>query len=153
MPEWMLNAQEIRMSCSTWAAIWTLVASAIAAVAASIGNLVANRRTARLQAQLDFVNVQLKDFYGPLLAAVKASEQAWVIFKDHYKSEASSDLFWDPEHPPTREARIAYQHWTETVFHLTKRWPKSSPLEVLVHAGGTTGMRNAEWGKGAAFAD
>lgn len=104
------------MTGATWAAVWALVASVVAAVAASVSNLAANRRMARLQSHLDFVNAQLKDFYGPLLATSEALEQAWVIFRDHYKSEASSDLFWDPEHPPTREARAIYQNWAETIF-------------------------------------
>jgi hypothetical protein len=104
------------MGSSAWAAVWALVVSVIAAIVAAVSNLWVNRRTARLQSHLDFVNAQLRDFYGPLLATAEASEQAWVIFRDHYKSEPGSDLFWNPKNPPTREARAAYHHWVETIF-------------------------------------
>lgn len=97
-----------------WAAVWTVIVSAIAAIVASASNLVAKRRINRLQSQLNFVNEQLKDFYGPPLATAEACEQAWVAFKLGYKNDNRN--FWSKDNPPTREQKVAYQHWIRTIF-------------------------------------
>jgi len=100
-----------------WAAVWTLIASVIAAAMASLAAFVANRRTDRLRGQLEYVSTQLREFYGPLLAIAETSEQAWTTFKTRYNPEASPEAnFWDPAHSPSREARAAYKHWMHAVF-------------------------------------
>lgn len=105
------------MTGPSWAAVWTLIVGAIAAAVASITTFIANRRRDRLRGQLSFVNSQLREFYGPLLAIVETSEQAWTIFKTRNNPEADPEAgFWDSAHPPTREARIAYKHWVNTLF-------------------------------------
>jgi hypothetical protein len=105
------------MTGPSWTAVWTLVFSVIAAVVGSATALLLKRRRDRLRAQLDFVNSQLRYFYGPLLATAEASEQAWSVFKARYNPEAEPGTnFWDPAHSPTREARTAYKHWINTLF-------------------------------------
>jgi len=98
-----------------WAAVWTLVAGGIVTIVGATATLIANRRNDRLKAQLDFVNRQLRYFYGPLLANAEASERAWAAFMRRYKSKAGSS-FWDPANPPTIEAIRTWHHWMATVF-------------------------------------
>jgi hypothetical protein len=100
-----------------WAAVWTLIASVVATGVASVTAFIANRRRDRLRGQLDFVNSQLREFYGPLLAIAETSEQAWTVFKKRYNPAGSPEAnFWDPAHPPSSEARAAYKHWMNTLF-------------------------------------
>lgn len=100
-----------------WAAVWTLIVSVVATGVASVTAFIANRRRDRLRGQLEFVSAQLREFYGPLLAIAETSEQAWTVFKTRYNPDASPEAnFWDPAHPPSREARAAYKHWMNTLF-------------------------------------
>ena len=103
------------MTSPGWAAVWTLIASVVAAVAGSSSALVVKRRTDRLRAQLDLVNAQLRYFYGPLLAMAEATERAWATFKREHKPQAALH-FWDPVYPPTPEARDAWVRWVKTIF-------------------------------------
>jgi len=64
----------------SWAAVWTLIAGVAVAIVGATATLVANRRNDRLKAQLDFVNMQLRYFYGPLLANVEASTTVPVCY-------------------------------------------------------------------------
>lgn len=99
------------------AAVWTLIGSVITAAVASLAAFIANRRTDRLRGQLEYVNSQLREFYGPLFAIAETSEQAWTAFKTRYNPNAASEAnFWDPAHPPSRDARVAYKHWMKTIF-------------------------------------
>jgi len=59
-----------------WAAVWTLIAGAAITIVGATATLITNHRNDRLKAQLDFVNMQLRYFYGPSLANVEASERA-----------------------------------------------------------------------------
>jgi hypothetical protein len=98
-----------------WAAVWTLVAGVIAAIAGATATLIVNRRNDRLKAHLDFVNMQLRYFYGPLLANAEASQKAWAAFTRRHNPEAGIS-FWDPVNPPTTEAVRSWHHWMDTVF-------------------------------------
>jgi len=105
------------MATSSWAAVWTLIAGVAAAVIGSAFAVILNRRRDRLLAQLDFVNDQLRYFYGPLLALTAASERAWKVFSRQYITEGAQD-FWDhnPEYAPTREARAAWLDWVMNIL-------------------------------------
>lgn len=104
------------MTSPGWAAVWTLIFSVIATIIGSAAALVVKRRRDQLRARLDFVNSQLRYFYGPLLTSAIANERAWRVFK--YQYSAGSDNFWDPVHPPTSEAKEAWLHWMTTLFML-----------------------------------
>ena len=80
------------MATPGWAAVWTLIAGVTAAVIGSAFAVILNRRRDRLLAQLDFVNNQLRYFYGPLLALTEASERAWKVFSRQHITERCSGL-------------------------------------------------------------
>lgn len=98
-----------------WAAVWTLIASVVAAVAGTTSALVVKRRTDRMTAKLDYVNAQLRYFYGPLLGIFEASERSWKVFKSKYRPE-DTQYFWDLNDLPTLEMRAAWLHWITTVL-------------------------------------
>jgi hypothetical protein len=98
-----------------WAAVWTAVAGVVVAVAGAAATMIVNRRNERLKARLDFVNMQLRYFYGPLLAYAEASQRAWDAFVQRYKPGAVS-TFWDPPDPPSEEAVRSWYRWMVTVF-------------------------------------
>ncbi len=97
-----------------WAAVWTLIAGVMVTIVGAAATLIANRQNDRLKAQLDFVNMQLRYFYGPLLANTVANRRAWTAFSRRYDPEGGG--FWNPANPPTIEAIGAWHHWMTTVF-------------------------------------
>jgi hypothetical protein len=120
-----------------WAVVWTLVAGVVVTVAGATATLFANRRNDRLKARLDFVNTQLRYFYGPLLANEEASGRAWAAFTRLYKPKAGS-LFWDPADPPDAEAIRSWHHWMGAVFmplNLRSVEIISERLDLLIGAG------------------
>ena len=106
----------LHMAGPSWAAVWTLIAGVVVTIVGATATLVANRRNDRLKAQLDFVNMQLRYFYGPLLANAEASQRALAAFKRQYYPKADGDVFWDPANPPTPEVIVTWRHWVITVF-------------------------------------
>ncbi len=125
------------MTTPGWAAVWTLIAGVAAAAIGSASAVILNRRRDRLLAQLDFINSQLRYFYGPLLALTEASERAWNVFrKQHIQKDARH--FWDPDHPPTREARAAWLDWvTNTLIPTNSRMVEiiSERADLLIEPG------------------
>jgi hypothetical protein len=103
------------MTGPSWAAVWTLIAGVVAAIVGATATLIVNRRNDRLRAQLDFVNDQLRYFYGPLLANAEASERAWTAFIHRYSLKPGTS-FWDAANPPTQEAIGTWHHWMANVF-------------------------------------
>jgi hypothetical protein len=97
-----------------WAAVWTLIAGVSVTIVGAAATLFVSRRNDRLKAQLDFVNMQLRYFYGPLLANAEASERAWAAFKRRHN--ATGIEFWDPDNRPTAADITAWHHWITTVF-------------------------------------
>lgn len=105
------------MATPGWAAVWTLIAGVTTALIGSAFAFILNRRRDRLLAQLDFVNNQLRYFYGPLLALTEASERAWKVFRRQHITEGAHD-FWDrnPEYAPTPTARVAWLDWVTNIL-------------------------------------
>lgn len=110
------------MATPGWAAVWTLITGVTVAVIGSALAFILNRRRDRLLAQLDFVNNQLRYFYGPLLAFTEASERAWKVFSAQHITEGAQD-FWDrnPKYAPTREARVAWLDWVRNILIPTNK--------------------------------
>lgn len=71
-------------------------------------------RLAQRNDRLERVNRQLSEFYGPLLALTRSSDESWRAFRHRYRPEPGS--FWKPDPPPTRADAIAWRLWMTTVF-------------------------------------
>ncbi len=65
--------------------------------------------------RLERINRQLSEFYGPLLALTRSSDESWQAFRKRYRPPGS-ESFWRNDPPPTREDTIAWRLWMTTVF-------------------------------------
>lgn len=63
--------------------------------------------------QLDRVNQQLKNLYGPLYATDQAAKEAWIAFRKVYRPNLR---FWASDPPPTEEEIAAWRLWMSEVF-------------------------------------
>jgi len=89
----------------------------VGVAAAVIGYFVTyrtNLRLAQCNDRLERINSQLSEFYGPLLALTRSSDQSWQAFRKRYRPGAGS--FWKCDPPLTKEDAIAWRLWMTTVF-------------------------------------
>lgn len=63
--------------------------------------------------RLERINRQLDEFYGPLLAIVQSSQQAWENFKGKYDGNPN---FYKKEHNPTPKQLAEFHTWMSAVF-------------------------------------
>ncbi|MCU7851808.1 MAG: hypothetical protein KZQ80_06305 [Candidatus Thiodiazotropha sp. (ex Monitilora ramsayi)] len=101
-----------------WEIAVTLAITIFLAFAGYIATYVNNQKNAQRKAQIDRVNEQLKEFYGPLHSLGLASESAWVSFQYTHKPAGHrlSGEFWAPSEPPSVEEGEAWRLWMKTVF-------------------------------------
>jgi len=85
---------------------------------AAIGYIVTyrtNLELARRNDRLERINRQLSDFYGPLLALTRSSDESWQAFRRRYRPPGDGS-YWKPEPPITCEDVVAWRLWMSTVF-------------------------------------
>jgi hypothetical protein len=95
----------------------TAVVTLIGVGVAAIGYFVKYRMDLALEqrnGRLERINRQLSEFYGPLLALTRSSDESWQAFRKRYRPGGGS--FWKPDPPLTREDTIAWRQWMTTVF-------------------------------------
>jgi hypothetical protein len=73
-----------------------------------------NLRLAQRNDRLERINSQLSEFYGPLLALTRSSDQSWQAFRKRYRPGGGS--FWKSDPPLTVEDAAAWRLWMITVF-------------------------------------
>lgn len=72
-----------------------------------------SKRLEQRKNRLERINVQLNQFYGPLLAIVQSSQQAWENFVGKYGDNPD---FYKKKHNPTPEQVAEFHNWMRTVF-------------------------------------
>jgi hypothetical protein len=85
---------------------------------AAIGYLVkyfSDIKFAQRTDRLERINRQLSEFYGPLLALTRASEESWRAFRRRYRPPEDVS-FWKMDPGPSEEETIAWRLWMTTVF-------------------------------------
>jgi hypothetical protein len=99
----------------------TLTAALITAVVtillALIGYLITywnNIRLSQRTEQLNRVNKQLSEFYGPLYSIVDTGNRVWKTFRTRYRPEVVS--YFGDTLPPTEEELKVWRLWMSTVF-------------------------------------
>jgi hypothetical protein len=95
----------------------TATVTLVGVCVAAIGYVVTyrtNLELARRNDRLERVNRQLSDFYGPLLALTRSSNESWEAFRRQYRPGAGS--YWRPEPPIACEDVVAWRLWMSTVF-------------------------------------
>ncbi|WP_406162291.1 hypothetical protein OG298_37370 [Streptomyces sp. NBC_01005] len=100
------------------AAVITASTSVIIAVLAYLLNQRGGRLRDAHQAELDWVNMQLRDLYGPLLVLANTNETAWRAYKQRFLRNRDASLR-GYEIPATERDR--WKRWTMIVFAPTAR--------------------------------
>ncbi len=98
----------------------TVVAALVGVAAALIGYFVkhvSDIRLAERDARLERINRQLSEFYGPLLALTRATDQAWRAFRRRYRPSSGETIpsYWRGD-PPTAEEVAVWRLWMAEVF-------------------------------------
>jgi hypothetical protein len=83
-------------------------------VLVALGGFAWNLRLARRKDQLDRVNRQLGELYGPLFAAHAASRRIYLAFRDRYRP--ADESYFSAKNPPTEEEVAAWREWMTHVF-------------------------------------
>ena len=76
------------------------------------------------KAQLERVDRQLKELYGPLYALANASGETWTEFRKVYRPTGP---YWGSDPSPSKEEAEAWRLWTKEVF-----MPLNLEMEALV---------------------
>ncbi|MEM9275424.1 MAG: hypothetical protein AAGA80_21020 [Cyanobacteria bacterium P01_F01_bin.143] len=96
-----------------WRIAATVITSVFLAFAGYIATYLNNLRLLRHKEQLNRVNRQLREFYGPLFAIRQVSSVAWRAFRSLYRP---GKPFWNKESQPTEEEAAAWRLWMSEVF-------------------------------------
>ena len=104
-----LNGQSI--DTLNWFKIMVPVALAIAGFLFTYFH---NKRLISRKAELDRVNRQLSDLYGPLYALSIVGDESWKEFRKRYR--VGTGAFFNPKYPIEAEDVKAWKHWMKTVF-------------------------------------
>ncbi|BCD96951.1 hypothetical protein [Marinagarivorans cellulosilyticus] len=72
------------------------------------------RNDAQYNAQLERVNSQLKEFYGPLYVLTEAEELSFEQFLKHTRPNQGR-AFWNVNNPPNEEQKKAWRQWISAV--------------------------------------
>jgi hypothetical protein len=98
-----------------------VTAAWIAAVAATVVALISaflsyntTRRLSRRSDQIAFVNRQLSELYGPLLALSRTSAASWAEFRKRYGADRPG--LFPKGYIPTEEEVHAWKYWLKHVF-------------------------------------
>lgn len=71
------------------------------------------RRVTQHQAQLDRVNQQLSDLYGPLFALTESSDISWRAFRSRHQPNSR---YFSKINPPSDADIETWRLWMQTVF-------------------------------------
>jgi hypothetical protein len=67
-------------------------------------------------AQLDRVNKQLRELYGPLYIGLKAANRTWDAFWENHRPSHGEDYYFGPAVEVTDEEKKVWRNWIENVF-------------------------------------
>ncbi|WP_257463589.1 hypothetical protein [Archangium lipolyticum] len=91
----------------------TTLASVLLAVSGYLAAHASKLRLDQRTSQLNRINTQLSDFYGPLLALGSATSTAWLQFRKKYRPGRA---FFGEGAPPTEQELVAWRTWMKEVF-------------------------------------
>jgi hypothetical protein len=133
------------MSPSEWIALVSILATILAGFGSLFWQTRAKRRDDKHAAQLDRLNRQLSQLYGPLYALYEEGERNWMLFVARFSRDSrpwatrtflpsSSDDF----PPPGKESMVEYRRRMEKLF-----MPTNTRMERLIveHADLIVGTR------------
>ena len=105
---------------------WAIVVSVVLALLGYLVTFLAQRHQAARQAELDRVNLQLRNLYGPLYATLRANEAVWQAFcEKHWPQHGQPTYFGSGE--TTDEEGAVWRTWMLEVFE-----PLNSRIERAI---------------------
>jgi hypothetical protein len=100
----------------TWATTATLAVTILVAVAGYLATYLNNLRLERRKNQLERVNRQLSELYGPLFSLVRVSGTVWDAFTATVAMQPSGKPFWQGIDTATDEELELWRLWIREVF-------------------------------------
>lgn len=95
------------------ALVVTTVTAIMVALFGYIATYINDVRITQRTEQLNRVNKQLSEFYGPLFALSQANGIAWHKFREEYRPH---EAFFSRSNPPSEEELQIWRLWIQTVF-------------------------------------
>jgi hypothetical protein len=96
------------------AVLLTTIVTVLLAILGYIATYWNNIRIGQRQERLKWLNRQIQELYGPLLALTMAGDETWRRFRTVYRKDVPSYFSDDP--PPTESDIEMWRHWMKTVF-------------------------------------
>ncbi len=112
------------MDATFTAAILTAIVTVLVALAGYLITYWNNIRLSQRSEQLERINKQLAEFYGPLYSLVSTGTQTWAAFRTKYRPGRS---YFESYPPPTEEELKAWRPWMTTVF-----MPQNIQMQELI---------------------
>jgi hypothetical protein len=120
-----------------WTVAGMLILGILGLFAAGL-QYIANSKRDRMKAQLKYVQTQLRELYGPLLALAEINQRTRRAFHRTYNPSTPSHRFWtDPEHPPTENDIKAWRLWMAEIW-----LPNDIRMTELIMAHGELVIQN-----------
>ena len=114
------------MDTTFTAAILTAIVTVLVALAGYLITYWNNVRLSQRAEQLERINKQLAEFYGPLYSLVSTGTQTWEAFRTKYRPGKS---YFESYPPPTEEELKAWRLWMATVF-----MPQNIQMQELIES-------------------
>lgn len=108
------------MSVETLSLVITVIIALIGYLATYWINILLSRRSQ----ELDLVNRQIQEFYGPLYVATQNSKRAYEALMRKLDREV---FFTDKDNPPTEQEVAEWRLWAQSVF-----MPNNEVIERLI---------------------
>lgn len=106
--------------------VYTLSVSILLALLGIAAKYWNDLRVAQRKDQLDRINLQLRDLYGPLYALDQAGLEAWRAFRSRVRPGGP---FFSDSDPPSKDDLAAWRLWMTEVF-----MPMNVRMETIITA-------------------
>jgi hypothetical protein len=97
-----------------WKTVATLLVTMLLAGTGYLAKYLNDLRIAQRKDQLERVNAQLRELYGPLYALARASGNTWLKFREKYRSNVVN--YWESSPEPSEQEALAWRLWMVEVF-------------------------------------
>ena len=97
-----------------WKTAATLFVTVVLAGTGYLAKYLNDLRIAQRRDQLERVNAQLRELYGPLYALARASGNTWIKFREKYRPNVVN--YWESSPEPSEKEATAWRLWMVEVF-------------------------------------
>lgn len=106
--------------------MWAVPITVLVAISGYLFTYLHQRHVSSKRAQLERVNSQLRDLYGPLYASLRANQSVWKAFTENYWPEHGEDGFFGDGTNTSDKEKETWRIWVIEVFEpLNARIEKS----------------------------